>query len=498
MKDFITIKHLFFILIAFAGFTVTSCKKETADYGETYIYMPQATVSGGVNNRYPVPSGGGEMTYNFKANNGRIDIMLGVSRSATISGGDFTVDVVVDNEATNQLVSSGAVLNAAVLPAGSYTLPEKVTVSGSNEATFYLSVDSAMLINDLAYTGQKLVLAVGIANPTAYTLSENNNLTMVVIDVDGIRDHFFRYREGFLYRKADKLMLNGLAYSSVGINSFAIGGCGSANEVFSDADIDALFASLPDNILVRTWAFPGNKAKTDKIIKSAEKYNIKLILTLGDGRSSCGHIDGARDGEWSSKTEAWYTTGFRGEYLTHVKDMADTYKNSPAIGMWEMLNEPIDVSVQVIKSFYNEVGMELKKADPNHLVSTGTWAPWAYDGVEGFQNIHNSNYIDVGSLHEGDQDVVESWHFSTSMQAMKNLNKVLMVSDIGIESGSTGCFYDRAGRAEMMKKKFDNYFTKGAGAALASSLVKTAPDDCSGLFDINDPIMNIIKNYSVK
>lgn len=495
MKDFITIKHIFFILIALAGFTLTSCKKERVDYGETYIYMPQATVSGGVNNIYPVPSGGGEMTYNYKAYNGRIDIMLGVSRSATISGDDFTVDVVVDNDAANEFVSSGAVLNAAVLPAGSYTLPEKVIVSGSNEETFYLSVDSAMLINDLAYTGQKLVLAVGIANPTAYTLSENNNLTMIVIDVDGIRDYFFKYKEGFLYRKADKLMLNGLAYSSVGINSFALGGCGSANDVFSDADIDALFASLPDNILVRTWAFPGNKAKTDKIIKSAEKHNIKLILTLGDGRSSCGHLDGARDGEWSSKTEAWYTTGFRSEYLTHVKDIAETYKNSPAIGMWEMLNEPIDVSVQIIKSFYNEVGMELKKVDPNHLVSTGTWAPWTYGGFDGLQTIHNSNYIDVGSLHEGDQDVVESWHYSTALEAMKSLNKVIMVSDIGIEAGSAGCFYTKEGRAEMVKKKFDHYLENGAGAALISNLVKNAPSGCSTFFNVDDPVMNVVKTH---
>lgn len=481
------IKYCIFLVAICTGFLFMACKREMPVYGEAYIYMPQATVSGGIDNMYVVPSGGGNLTYNFKSDNGKIDIPLGVSRSATFKGEGFTVDIVVHQDKTNEFVASGIVPNAVSLPANSYVLPSQVTVAGSNSATFYLSVDSAMLINDLAYTGQKMVLAVGIANPTAYAISDINNLTMVIIDVDAMRDQFFKYREGFLYRKGNKLMLNGKAYQCAGINSAALSGCGSGDETFSDEAIDALFASLPDNVLVRTWAFPGNNAHTDKIIKAAERNNIKLILVLGDQNGSCGDA--------GDKNEEWYTSGFRGDFLTHVKDMASTYKSSPAIGMWEMLNEPTmwNASVEHIKSFYNEVAMELKKADPNHLVATGSWAPWAYDGPEAFQSIHNSNYIDVGSLHEGDQDIVESWHFGDAMQAMKALNKVLIVSDISAEGGDAGCFYDKAGRAEMMKSKFDLYLEKEAGAALASYLVNGVSGECSNRFTVDDPIMDVIK-----
>lgn len=418
MKYLIKIKQYIFIVAACTGFVLNGCKREAPVYGDAYIYMPQSTASGGINNMYPIPSGGGDMTHNFRSGNGKIDIMLGVSRSSTLPAEDFSVDIVVKEDETNNFVSSGTIANAIALPANSYSLPSNVTVTGSNKATFYLSVDSAMLINDLAYTGQKMVLAVGIANPTKYTISDNNNLTMIVIDIDAIRDEFFRYKEDFLYRKADKLMLNGVPYQCAGINGFALSGCGSGDEIFSDEEIDALFASLPDNVLVRTWAFPGSKDKTDKIIKAAERNSIKLILVLGDQNGSCGDA--------GDKNQEWYTSGFRQGYLTHVKDMASTYGDSPAIGMWEMLNEPTmwNAPVEDIKVFYNEVAMELKKADPNHLVATGAWANWAYNGKDGFQTIHNSNYIDVGTIHEGDQDVVEGWSFADCYSAMKELSLI--------------------------------------------------------------------------
>lgn len=489
MRNSIKINGLLLLFMLSAGLIFTACNEEKMEYGETFIYMPQATTTGGVNTLYNVPSGGGEMTYNFKAQNGKINIILGVARSGTFAGEDFTVDIVTLKDETDQLVASGQVRNAVAMPEGIYSLPAKITVTNSSEATFYLSVDSATLINDLSYTGQNMVLAVGIANPTKYELSERNTVVMVILNIDAIRDHFFKYKEDFLYRKGTQLMLNGKTYQSVGINGFALSGCGSSAEAFSETEIDALFASLPNNVLVRTWAFPGNKAHTDKIIKAAERNNIKLILTLGDTHRSCGDSE--------SKNQEWYTSGFRQEYLTHAKDMASTYKDSPAIGMWEMLNEPTfwDAPLEDIKAFYNEVAMELKNTDPNHLVATGTWANWAYGGKEGFQTLHNSNYIDVGTFHDSDQDVVEGWSFADCKSAMDVLGKVLIVSDIRVESADAGCMFDKVGRAGRMKEKFDLYLGKGAPVALASYIVKDAPSDCSPNFDINDPLMDMIKAY---
>jgi hypothetical protein len=303
-------------------------------------------------------------------------------------------------------------------------------------------------------------------------------------------------RAGFVYREGTKLMLNGKQYQTASFNSFQLSGCGNANQVPSDAQIDALFASLPDNIMIRTWAFAGNQAKIDRVVKAAEKHNVKLMLTLADGRSHCGETDGA-SGPGDGKVPSWYTSGYKGKFMSHVTLMSTTYKDSPAIGMWEVINEPGDAQWQEIKSFLDAVAAEIKKNDPNHLISSGSWAEWAYGGEANFKSLHSGPNIDVGSLHEYDYDSsngeIESNHFEETLRAMTQLNKVLIVGETGIEAG-TGCKTSPQTRANAMKQKYDVYLNKGAGGVYAWNYAQ-APDNCGHTFGPTDPIMEVIKTY---
>lgn len=192
MKSYTEINDLLLFFLLGFGLIFTACKEEKIEYGEAFVYMPQATATGGVNSQYLVPAGGGEMTYNFKAKNGKINIMLGVMRSGTFAGEDFTVDVVVLKDKMDELIASGEVRNAVTMPGEIYTLPSKVAVTNSNEATFYLSVDSLALMTNLAYTGQNMVLTVGLSNPTKYQLAEKNTFVNVIVDIDAIRNHYLR------------------------------------------------------------------------------------------------------------------------------------------------------------------------------------------------------------------------------------------------------------------------------------------------------------------
>lgn len=45
-----------------------------------------------------------------------------------------------------------------------------------------------------------------------------------------------------------------------------------------------------------------------------------------------------------------------------------------------------------------------------------------------------------------------------------------------------------------MRKKFDLYIRKGAGAVLVWNLANTAPD-CDLTFSTDDPLLNMIINY---
>lgn len=190
MKCLKKIKYCSLIVISFLiGFIFSGCNKDLPVYGDGIVYMPQATSSGGLDNTYLVPSGGGKYTYNFLVNNGKVNIILGVKRSGTFVGENFTVNINVDKEEANQVITSGNIPNAEVLSAEDYTLPSKVTVNSSNEASFFLTVDSAYLIGNYSHTGgKKLVLAVDINSPSAYKLSDKYNKTIIIIDVDALRD----------------------------------------------------------------------------------------------------------------------------------------------------------------------------------------------------------------------------------------------------------------------------------------------------------------------
>lgn len=179
-------------LIVCISLLLSGCEKGEgeADYGFAYIYMPQATSSGGVNNLYLVPSGASELTYNFSIEKDKLNILLGVKRSGKLPDERFMVEVKTKEEEANQAIVSGELENAILLPSELYSLPNQVIVpDGSDNATFYLSLDIATLKNTLTFSGHKLVVAVEIANPDKFELSDKNTCTVVVIDVDAIRPY---------------------------------------------------------------------------------------------------------------------------------------------------------------------------------------------------------------------------------------------------------------------------------------------------------------------
>lgn len=126
------------VIAAMSAMLAVSCQKGDgeADYGNSLIYIPQATVSAGIDNYYNVPSGGAENTLNFGTTETDVDIYLGVMLSGKKAGSGFSVNIVEDSEAS---ISAAAALGATVLPSSAYELPSVVNVaSGRNSGTFSL------------------------------------------------------------------------------------------------------------------------------------------------------------------------------------------------------------------------------------------------------------------------------------------------------------------------------------------------------------------------
>ncbi|MFP2931714.1 cellulase family glycosylhydrolase [Pyxidicoccus sp. 3LG] len=302
----------------------------------------------------------------------------------------------------------------------------------------------------------------------------------------------------FLYRQGKQLYLNGAPYQMVGVNSFSLTGCGM---VPTDAQLDAFFAGLRPNSLTRTWAFkPQGLARIERVVRAAEKYNQKLILTLADGRSYCGEWDGYNGSDGSGKQPGWYSTGYRTNYVPWVREVVTRFRDSASVGMWELINEPGDADTATIKAFFSDVSTTIKQLDPNHLISSGSWAPWAYGGEAGFRSLHDLPNVDVGSLHEYDYDynngnTIVSPHFGPAVRAMDSLSKPLIIGETGINAADSNCRTNRNTRRDAMRQKFQQYLAGGAAAVFVWNWQPNASTACEHSFGPNDPLVPMIKDF---
>lgn len=131
----------------------------------------------------------------------------------------------------------------------------------------------------------------------------------------------------------------------------------------------------------------------DRLVATARKYDLKIMPVLADGANGCG--DTGHDDGWSAD-------GYRGTYLNWLRTVVTHFKDEPVIGMWELVNEPIDGNLDDLRRFFDTAGGAIHAIDPHHLVGSGTQPPWAYHDISGYQYLGGSPGNDVLSMHEYD------------------------------------------------------------------------------------------------
>jgi len=180
-------KNKLILLIAFlCTCAFAACEGDgDADYGFGKVYMPQAVSTGGLNNSYAVPSGGGDYTYNFRVENGTVRIILGVIRSGKLSDKKgYTVDVYTSAEDT--AAAGAAAAERCTIARSPGERKKHASPYGKTGGTFYLDIP-VLAISRSEYAGKKLVLSVGIRNPSAYELSDAATKTAVIVNVDALK-----------------------------------------------------------------------------------------------------------------------------------------------------------------------------------------------------------------------------------------------------------------------------------------------------------------------
>lgn len=177
-------KKYFLLMLVCIGCLLYSCKKEKV-FGDTFVYMPQATRNIGTDNNLNID-------LNPSAN-ADTSIVLGAYRSGMQELESFSVDLMLNTDTIPKAKVIAMQANAPtkydiyktgiLLPPNYYTLPSKISVpDGKRDAFIFLVLKKNLIRTDYPI-GTILLLPVQIANPTKYKLNNNFALTMVVIRV---------------------------------------------------------------------------------------------------------------------------------------------------------------------------------------------------------------------------------------------------------------------------------------------------------------------------
>jgi hypothetical protein len=341
-------------------------------------------------------------------------------------------------------------------------------------------------------------------------------------------------------RSGSTLMLHGHSYRFTGVNAYELGtlwsvnvGCGSQ---LTDAQLDAFFAGLRADSVVRFWAFQAqgvNKAThqldytgLDRVFRAAERHGQRLMPVLGNQSGVCD------DGHW--KDAAWYAGAYaqryndngRGanavSYESWVTTTVNRYKSSPALGMWEPVNEPEATNcqrgyhgsacyshhvpcaagaTQALRTFFDRVGARIKKIDPDHLIASGVIGGSQCGlGGAGYSVVHGSPYVDVATFHDYNQDTIAvPAAMSARMAEATALDKPLISEEVGIKAttdGAAGCVAPAA-RATLLAHKLTRQLQAGSRGFLAWFYAPTMAGGCRHDIADGDASLTVLRSAPV-
>jgi mannan endo-1,4-beta-mannosidase len=319
------------------------------------------------------------------------------------------------------------------------------------------------------------------------------------------------------------LTLDGKPWWPIGLNAYQLAtdwsinaGCGA------QVDLDQYFSRLAPHSLTRFDAYSSfavNKrtgqldfSALDAVVRAAERHGQLLIAVLSSNEGSCE--------SGSFKDYAWYAGGWQstishGSPMTFAAwlDAAVTrWGGSPALAGWTAVGEPEPSdctdsqcnwtrrvchsdSAAVLRAFYDVTGARIHALDPGSTIFSGH-AGGGQCGSAGdaFEYVSASPGVDVLEYHfyESKDYLPGNQYDGLARRALqaRELNKPLLITEIGMEAGSCGSTEQRE---RVLRSAFTEMRKQGAAGAMFWSFVPDPrPRECTLDIGPTDPLMSLV------
>lgn len=166
---------------------------------------------------------------------------------------------------------------------------------------------------------------------------------------------------------------------------------------------------------------------------------------------------------------------------------------------WGHLSCPSETAATAaLRSFYDTVGAEVHRLDPNHLLESGAiggaQCGWA-DG--GAATIDASPEIDVTSYHDYTPSSLVASDLSDRLQEAQTLDKPLIVGELGIEASATSdACPSLIGREQLVSQKVTAMLHAGAAGVFLWDWVPNPSSTCDYDIGAGDPILSVLTGAS--
>ncbi len=200
-------------------------------------------------------------------------------------------------------------------------------------------------------------------------------------------------------RTGDKLTFNGREIRLIGMNVAYI-----LEEWFPESEWEEILSFLSrSGNTIRIPVFPkhardGGLDRVERLIRLGGKYDLKFIIVL----------EGYMAADYPIKSEAWFHSGYRDEYMAHLRSVVTRLRDYPEVALWQLMGEPSCAPEGGTRSCYNSLvewarvaSEEIKRLDPCRPVAVGMISVGGYQPheEEAWRKMHTLPSIDAVTVH---------------------------------------------------------------------------------------------------